>query len=66
MLLLQKLTQVIKSDMEKRLYLPIDGFNVSNCVSFWKIEVYVLALFILELKVLKERKFPSGMRMPVS
>ncbi len=65
MLLLQKLTKVIKSSMEKRLYLPMEGFNVSNCVSFWKIEVYVLALFILELKALKERKFASGMRMPV-
>jgi hypothetical protein len=27
--------------------------------------LYVLALFILELKALKERKFASGMRMPV-
>jgi len=49
--------------MKKRLSLPIEGFNVSNCVSFWKIEVYVLALFILDLKALKERKFASGMRM---
>ena len=65
MLLLQKLTQVIKKDMKKRLSLPIDGFNVSNCVIFGEIEVYVLALFILELKALKERKFASGMRMPV-
>jgi hypothetical protein len=65
MFVLQKVTQVIKNDIKKRLSLPIDGFNVSNCVIFYKIEVYVLALFILELKALKERKFASGMRMPV-
>jgi hypothetical protein len=57
--------QVIKNYIKKRLSLPIEGFNVSNCVLFRKIEVYVLALFILELKALKERKFASGMRIPV-
>ena len=37
--------------MKKPLSLLLNGFNVSNCVIFWKIEVYVLALFILELKL---------------
>jgi superfamily II DNA or RNA helicase len=54
-----------KERYEKTIIFAAQWFQCEQLRDFLEIEVYVLALFILELKALKERNFARGMRMPV-